>query len=131
MIFLKRLFTWWHGYTLNTQLYTWRKGKLVGTDIQGNKFYQNRNGDKRWVLYNGEAEASRINVDWHGWLHYTYDKTPNQLPLSHKSWEKPHKKNLTGTNLAYTPPGSMRSLTPKVPRISYKSWSPDVESGPG
>ena len=27
---IKRLFTWWDGQTLNTQLFTWRKGIRVG-----------------------------------------------------------------------------------------------------
>ena len=28
---------------------------------------------KRWVIYNGVVEASRVPADWHGWLHYTND----------------------------------------------------------
>ena len=39
---LIRAVTWWNGQTLNTQLYTWRKGQKVGEDAQGNIFYQSR-----------------------------------------------------------------------------------------
>jgi NADH:ubiquinone oxidoreductase subunit len=58
---LLRAVTWWNGQTLNTQLFTWRKGLKVGTDAQGNKFYKNKDNSKRWVIFNGEAEASRVD----------------------------------------------------------------------
>ena len=59
--------TWWNGATLNTRLFTWRNGVEVGKDAQGNIFYQSRDGARRWVIYNGEADASRIAPEWHGW----------------------------------------------------------------
>ena len=31
---------------------------------------------RRWVIYNGYAEASKVPPDWHGWLHYTFDEPP-------------------------------------------------------
>ena len=74
---LLRAVTWWNGQTLNTQLFTWRKGVKVGEDAAGNIFYQTKDGSKRWVIYNGDMEASRIGPDWHGWLHHTWDETPD------------------------------------------------------
>ncbi len=68
---IKSLFTWWNRQTLNTRFYTWRKGVLVGDDAQGNVFYQTRDGKRRWVIFAGECEASRVGADWHGWLHHT------------------------------------------------------------
>ena len=59
---LLRSVTWWNGQTLNTQFYTWRYGQKVGEDEQGNIFYQSKDGKRRWVIYNGEAEASRVSV---------------------------------------------------------------------
>ena len=32
--FVNRIFTWWNGQTLGTQLWTWRKGQKVGEDAQ-------------------------------------------------------------------------------------------------
>lgn len=119
-----RLFTWWNGQTLNTQLFTWRKGVKVGEDDQGNIYYTNRDKSKRWVIYNGETEASRISADWHGWLHQTFDETPTERPMQHKVWEKPHAKNLTGSALAYAPAGSIRNTTPSE-RRDYEAWSPE------
>ena len=58
---LLRCVTWWNGQTLNTQFFTWRKGVKVGDDSQGNCFYKNRDDSRRWVIYNGEVEASRVD----------------------------------------------------------------------
>lgn len=120
----KRIFTWWDGQTFGTQLWTWRKGQKVGEDHQGNIFYRNSDNTRRWVIYNGDIEASRIDPDWHGWLHHTWDEPPTDKPVLHKTWEKPHQENLTGTTLAYAPAGSLRRVTPK-PRDDYEAWSPE------
>lgn len=122
--FMKRSVTWWNGQTLGTQLYTARKGKKVGEDAQGNIFYQTANGARRWVIYNGEAEASRVSPEWHGWLHHTWDEPPTEAPIRHKPWEKPHVENLTGTPLAYVPEGSLRREVPKT-RSDYEAWQPE------
>lgn len=119
-----RAVTWWNGQTLNTQIYTWRKGVRVGEDDQGNVFYRNADDSRRWVIFNGEVEASRISPDWHGWLHRTFDAPPTDRPLPHKPWEKPHQENLTGSALAYMPAGSIRRPEP-VPRRDYEAWSPE------
>jgi NADH:ubiquinone oxidoreductase subunit len=121
---LLRAVTWWNGQTLNTQLYTWRRGVKVGEDAQGNAFYTTKDGKRRWVIFNGEVEASRISPDWHGWLHHTFKDTPKDKPLPHKSWEKPHQENLTGTPLAYAPAGSIRRAEPAA-RKDYEAWTPE------
>jgi NADH:ubiquinone oxidoreductase subunit len=124
MTTLLRAVTWWNGSTLGTQLYTWRNGNRVGEDGEGNVFYQSRDGKKRWVVFNGEAEASRVSPEWHGWLHHTWDEPPTVQALKRKAWEKPHKENLTGTALAYAPPGSILRPQP-VERSDYDAWTPE------
>lgn len=119
-----RLFTWWDGQTLNTQIFTWRKGVKVGEDEAGNTFFTDRAGVKRWVIFNGEIEASKISPDWHGWLHHTFDEPPTDKPLAHKAWEKPHLENLTGTAAAYAPAGSIRRVEP-ASRSDYEAWTPE------
>lgn len=119
-----RALTWWDGSTLNTQIFTSRHGIKVGEDEYGNVFYHNDDDSKRWVIFNGEVEASRIAPDWHGWLHRTWDEPPTDKPLEHKSWEKPHQENLTGTAMAYAPAGSLRQATP-ADRKDYEAWSPE------
>ncbi|WP_145106275.1 NADH:ubiquinone oxidoreductase subunit NDUFA12 [Cereibacter sediminicola] len=124
MSILKRAVTWWNGQTLGTQLFTWRQGVKVGEDEQGNTFYTSKDGKRRWVIYNGEIEASRISPDWHGWLHRTWEDPPTARPLAHKPWEKPHVENLTGTEGAYVPPGSIRRAEP-IARRDYEAWQPE------
>lgn len=119
-----RAVTWWNGQTLNTQFYTWRKGVKVGEDAAGNRFYQTRDGKRRWVIYNGEAEASRVDANWHGWLHHTFKDAPTDRPLEHKPWEAPHQENLTGTAQAYAPAGSLRRAQP-AQRSDYEAWQPE------
>jgi len=122
---LKQIFTWWNGETIGTRLYTTRKGRKVGEDEHGNTFYQTADGSRRWVIYNGEAEASRVSPDWHGWLHHTYDAPPTEAPLPRKVWEKDHAPNPTGTSAAYHPPGSVMSPVSR-PRVvgDYDAWTP-------
>ncbi|MFP4449856.1 MAG: NADH:ubiquinone oxidoreductase subunit NDUFA12 [Rhodosalinus sp.] len=122
--FLNRVATWWNGQTIGTQIFTWRNGVKVGEDEAGNAFYRNRDDTKRWVIFNGEAEASRVSPDWHGWLHHTWDEPPTERPVAHKPWEKPHQENLTGTPLAYAPPGSIRRVNP-APQRDYEPWTPE------
>ncbi|WP_118132484.1 NADH:ubiquinone oxidoreductase subunit NDUFA12 [Oceanicella sp. SM1341] len=124
MSLLAQIFTWWNGQTVGTRLSTWRSGEKVGTDDQGNTFYQSGGGKRRWVIYNGPVEASRISPDWHGWLHFTYDEAPTEAPLKHRAWEKPHLPNLTGTDAAYHPPGSILTPSP-ARRPEYEAWAPE------
>lgn len=124
MYFLKRLLTWWNSQTIGTQIFTARKGIRVGEDDQGNIYYQTADAKKRWVIYNGEMEASRVTPEWHGWLHFTWDEPPTKAPLRRKVWEKPHQENLTGTVGAYAPAGSLRQTAP-APRADYEAWQPE------
>lgn len=121
---IKRIFTWWDGQSFGTQLWTSRNGTKVGEDAQGNIYYRNADDSRRWVIYNGENEASRVSPDWHGWLHHTWDEPPTEANLPRKAWEKPHQENLTGTMAAYAPAGSIRKAAP-AERSDYEAWTPE------
>lgn len=121
---LLRAVTWWHGATIGTQLFTSRNGVRVGEDAEGNVYYRTADDRRRWVIFNGDVEASRVAPEWHGWLHHTWKEPPTERPIPHKTWEKPHQENLTGTALAYVPPGSLRNAGPAV-RRDYEAWSPE------
>ena len=118
-----RIFTWWHGQTLNTQFWSWRNGLKIGEDSTGNRFYQNHDGSRRWVIYEGDVDASRVSPEWHGWLHQTYQDPPTVAPLPRKPWEEEHHENLTGTTMAYVPTGSLRKKQ-RVLRSDYEAWTP-------
>src|SRR5258705_6082056 len=95
--FFLKLFTWWNGQTFGTQLWTWRFGELVGTDEQGNRYYRTIRRkidptlgfERRWVIYNGYAEASRVPPDSHCRLHHTVDVAPAQANYTTRRWGKP------------------------------------------
>ena len=124
--FLVRIFTWWNGATTGTRFYTWRKGVRVGEDDQGNVYYRTKDGKKRWVIYNGLAEASRIPPGWHGWMHYRTDTPPTEEDYTPHPWEKPHEANPTGTAQAHFPPGSLYRPKPRQPgRPAYEGWRPE------
>ncbi len=121
--FLLQFFTWWNGQTLGTRFMTWRYGEKVGEDAEGNMYYQH--GDKRWVIYNGEAEPSRIPSGWHGWIHNRTDTPPPKDDSKTREWEMSHRANLTGTAGAYRPKGSMANQTKRAdPTDGYEAWTP-------
>ena len=115
--------------SIGTLLFTWLNGTRVGTDGEGNAYYQERRGGqgrrrRRWVLYRrGPVEASRVPPEWHAWLHYT---TPAPLPVeARRAWVKPHRPNLTGTAASYRPAGHDYEGGQRA-RASgdYEAWSP-------
>ena len=126
---LTRIFTWWNGATIGALFDIGRRGAFVGEDEQGNKYYQERRASRdrrprRYVIYNGVAEASRVPPDWHGWMHYLYLDPPNVAPLRRQAWEKPHLPNLTGTIYAYHPPGSLANAGEPAAPAAYEAWTP-------
>jgi NADH:ubiquinone oxidoreductase subunit len=123
--FIKQIFIWWQDATIGTLLYTKLKGKKVGQDGQGNTYYQTSDGKRRWVIYNGVVEASRVPAEWHGWLHKTVAEPPTVKPPKVKPWERPHQANLTGTGGAYFPPGSLTREGKRDPATGdYEAWKP-------
>lgn len=116
--------------TIGTRLFTWWRGELVGTDDQGNRYFQEKTPvrgrkQRRWVMYNGQPEASRVPPDWHGWLHYTVDVPPPNGALPKKPWQKQHQPNLTGTAAAYRPAGDIMNAGPRAKATGdYEPWQP-------
>jgi NADH:ubiquinone oxidoreductase subunit len=128
---LKRIFTWWNGATLGALFDINRRGVSVGEDEWGNRFFEERRPSldgrkRRWVIYNGLAEASRVSPDWHGWMHHTLSEPPTTQPLKRQKWELPHVPNLTGTVRAYRPKGSLaRGGVRAASSTDYEPWTPD------
>ena len=116
---LKQIFTWWHKQTLGTFIYTLFFGKFIAFDQFGNKYYSNSKG-KRWVIYKDEIESTKIPPEWHAWIHFSVLKTPSQNPKKF-IWQKEHEENLTGTDKAYNPDGSLKFNQKKIIK-KYESW---------
>ena len=130
---LKKIFTWWNGATIGALFTIAKTARFVGEDEMGNKYYEARtNKDsydqrkRRYVVYKGYAEASKISPDWHGWMHYTFDEPPTVEPFKIKHWEKPHVPNLTGTIHAWRPPGSIAKGGERAAATGdYEAWRPE------
>ena len=101
MSVLKTIFTWWNGPGIGTRIFTARHGVEVGRDVQGNIYYSSGTGaaQRRWVIYNGEPEASRIPPEWHLWMHKTVNEPPSALPAP-RVWERAATR---GDYSAWTP----------------------------
>ncbi len=113
---------------IGTKIFTWLRGRLVGTDAAGNRYFTERTASttgrtRRWVAYAGAAEASAVPAEWHCWLHYT---TEAPLPdTGRKPWQKPHRANRTGTEASYRPPGHDYSGGHRAAATGdYESWTP-------
>ena len=109
---------------IGTALYTLFKGSQVGADEFGNRYYRSKgaklNGrERRWVLYSGVKEASKVPAEWHAWLHYTTDAPLTETAAQPADWQQDHIPNLTGTKLSYHP-------GPHTHAGPYKAWSPDA-----
>ena len=113
---LQKIFTWWNQDTFGTRLKTIFFGKFVGCDDFGNKYYENKNGN-RWVIYVGSIDASKIPVEWYSWMHCMPNKIEKIHSLVKYDWQKPHQSNLTGTSEAYYPNKNEDGIKKK-----YSSW---------
>mgnify|MGYP006092612423 FL=1 len=113
---LKNIFIWWNQVTLGTQIKTIFYGKFIGSDSLGNSYYESKAG-KRWVIYSGEIDASKIPIEWYSWIHFTKNKIENDHNLKKYDWQKPHLANQTGTENAYHPNRNNEQIKKK-----YKSW---------
>ena len=116
LTFFKKIFIWWNQETLGTKLKTIFFGKLVGSDANGNKYYESKSG-KRWIIYSGEIDASKIPNEWYSWIHFTNNKIENNHDLKKYDWQKPHQPNQTGTESAYHPNKNNDAIKKK-----YTTW---------
>lgn len=99
--------------------------KQVGSDQFGNKYFIGNSKNylghkKRYVLYNGIEDGSKVPAGWHAWLHYLSDELPSENPQKNYEWQIEHVQNLTGTKMAYNP-----SKSKHIKLESYSSWRPE------
>ncbi|WP_379548171.1 NADH:ubiquinone oxidoreductase subunit NDUFA12 [Qipengyuania sp. DSG2-2] len=131
-----KIFTWWDGATIGTSLWSARNGEHVGTDAQGNKYYREKKKrdegaggysarERRWVIYDGANDSSRVPAEWHGWLHGAGDDVPESFLPAAKIWEVDYTPNATGTAQAYRPQGALERGGKRASAVGdYEAWSP-------
>jgi len=128
---LGKIFTWWDGATIGTMLWSARKGVHVGTDAQGNKYYRGKKRhpdgrERRWVIYEGANDASRVPAEWHGWLHGSFADVPESFLPPSRIWEVDYTPNATGTASAYRPAGALEKGGQRARATGdYEAWSPE------
>jgi NADH:ubiquinone oxidoreductase subunit len=117
--------------TIGTKIFTWLRGNCVGSDANGNRYFEEKTSaadsrKKRWVMYQGEVEASKIPAEWHGWMHYTTDVLPSASPAPRYPWQKPHQPNPTGTEKRHLPAGHLArgGLRDASASGDYIPWNP-------
>lgn len=119
-------FTWWNGASWGTSLFSRRHGREVGRDDSGNVYFQHRDDPaRRWVIYDGSNDSSRVPPAWNGWLRGTIDQLPGDLPPA-RAFQKAPIPNLTGTREAYRPDGSLGGKGVRAPATGdYQAWVPE------
>ncbi|KAF4548114.1 ATP-dependent bile acid permease-like protein [Elsinoe fawcettii] len=106
-----------------------KAGALVGTDLYGNKYYENLAEElplrTRWVDYKDkEYDPSQIEPGWHAWMSYMVDKPPTEDPILQRKvrvWEPTeHRPVMTMSRSAYKPYSTVKS--------KYAAWQPVAAS---
>jgi len=117
--------------SIGTLLYTWFNGEQVGTDEFGNRYYQAKSDtlhgrQRRWVIYKGKIEASRVPPEWHAWLHHFTEEPLTEAAAKAPGWQQPHQPNMTGTAQAYRPPGhDFKGGQRSAATGDYEPWAPE------
>jgi NADH:ubiquinone oxidoreductase subunit len=124
------IIAWWTGATFTTNLFTRRFGKRAGEDHLGNVYYQGGTDvygkPRRWVIYKGSNDASRVPPEWHRWLHGTMEETPDVGLPAPRPWQEQGRQNMTGTREAYRPAGSLEAGGKRAAATGdYEAWSPE------
>ncbi|KAG5931155.1 hypothetical protein E4U59_000525 [Claviceps monticola] len=100
-------------------------GRLVGTDRNGNKYYENPEElplRTRWVDYaKHDFDASHIEPGWHAWMSYSLDKPPTEDPLIAVGMRKFEKPGPVG-HYTQTHGGAFRPYNTTKPKIA--AWAP-------
>ncbi|MFC4293496.1 NADH:ubiquinone oxidoreductase subunit NDUFA12 [Novosphingobium tardum] len=124
-----KIFTWWDGATPGTMLFSKLNGEQVGTDAQGNRYFRKAakpgQSERRWVIYEGANDASRVPAEWHGWLHGNGDGVPESFLPPARIWEADYTPNATGTLNAYRPQGALERGGKRAAATGdYEAWTP-------
>ncbi len=96
----------------------------IGIDQFGNSYFSSKNKNylgrnKRFVVYNGNGETSKVPPMWHSWLHYISDDIPSNNAKTY-DWQQKYEPNLTGTKYAYNP-AQYKNIKLKT----YSKWNPN------
>ena len=120
-------FTWWNGASWGTSIFSRRNGEEVGRDDAGNIYFKHRKDPaRRWVMYTGNNDSSRVPPGWNAWLRGTIDALPDAALPQRRAFELPPQANVTGSAAAYRPSGSLGGVGVRPAATGdYQAWKPD------
>jgi NADH:ubiquinone oxidoreductase subunit len=80
----------------------------VGSDEYGNQFFELKTSDylgrkKRYCLYNGYVEASKISPEWHPFMHYQIEAKAVKKTFKQYKWQKPFVPDTTLSGSKFLP----------------------------
>jgi NADH:ubiquinone oxidoreductase subunit len=121
--------TWWDGASLTHRIGI-RSNRRAGADDAGNAYFEGKPDmhgvPRRYVLYRGANDASRIPPEWHAWLHHQIEDVPDAALPAPKPWVKDARPNLTGTAAAYRPSGALEAGGRRAAATGdYEAWTPE------
>ena len=120
-------FTWWNGASWGTIFFSRRNGEEAGRDEAGNIYFRHRKDPaRRWVMYSGANDSSQVPPGWNAWLRGTIDGVPDKALPPRRPFEQPPEANLTGSDQAWRPAGSIRAGGKRAAATGdYSAWTPD------
>ena len=127
MGWLANAFTWWNGATWGTAINSRMRGREVGRDDDGNVYSVDRkNPARRWVIYDGNNDGSRVPPAWQAWLRGSIEDLPSKALPPQRKFEVKPTANLTGTIESFRPGGSLGAggIRP-ASTGDYEAWIPE------
>ncbi|CAO3608011.1 unnamed protein product [Cunninghamella echinulata] len=100
-------------------------GRLVGTDVNGNKYFENLDeisGRERWVEYASvnQPDSGDVAPEWHGWLGKFVQEPPTEQNIVPQKWWGEPTPNFSGTPKGYK--------TYNTTRPKLNAWDPIVKA---
>ncbi len=117
------------------KIYLFLFATKVGEDEYGNSFFELKRKDylgrkKRYCLYNGVVEASKISPEWHPFMHYQIDVDEVKKTFKQYKWQKPATPITTLSKDKYLPKNHILNAQKKSDKknttnsIQTKTWEP-------
>lgn len=102
--------------------------KLVGTDYNGNKYFEDTNqqiGRHRWIVYNDlyDLDPTSVPPEWHGWLHYLNDYKPTEHQFNFPIYNAAAVRTDTGKGTCYNPKGAWKNAEQRK-WTKVQTWQP-------
>ena len=90
------------------RIYLFFRSTKVGGDQYGNQYFEAKRTDsfgrkKRFCLYSGRPEASKISPEWHLFMHYQVEAKDVKTNYKQHKWQKPFVPDITLTEVKYLP----------------------------